>query len=554
MSLTSVKIEGKKMDIVPGTPLQDVLVLYDLDLGENGNPVALAVVNGQRTCLNEPLWGGENVGLIRLDHPKIQSSMERTLLAVAAIACDELWSESALIVDFSYGGGYYCHLDREEPASKQDIKDLNQRMKETVARNQKMTPRVFGRRVLIRMMRNSPQRYSRNASQHIATSQISLCQVDDSDLLFDGLHLPSTGMIKTWKIVGEDPGFIIMPSKPRRPTVVKNHHPQPKLLETMRRNADWYQQQGISDLGSINRMVEMGQTKELIRTCETRHVQFIVDAAHKVCDLPDDGRLVLVAGPSSSGKTTITKRLSEQLNVLGQKPFMLSLDDYFVDREDTPKDSKGNFDFESLDALKLELLNEHLVTLMNGGEVFLPKFDFISGTSSRSEEPVTLPKGSPLIIEGIHALNPELAVGVSRENTMRIYVSALCHTNLDNLTCMSTTQTRLLRRIVRDAKFRGYTASETLQRWPSVRDGEDRYIFPYQQNADLFFNSGLAYELSVLKLWAEPRLAAVGPEDPAYDSARSYLEFLGWFLPIDAGQVPPTSLLREFIGGSGFSY
>ena len=554
MSLVTINIEGRKIEIVPGTPLHAVLVLNDMDASENGNPVALAVVNGQRTCLKEPLWGGENIGLMRLDHPKSHSTIERSLIATMALACNELWPENQIIVDFSYGGGYYCHLDREAPVTREDLGALDKRMKEIVKRDVSLTPRVFGRRVLIRMLRDSTLEYTKNAARHIVSSQLSRCQAGDSNLLFSGIHLPSTGMLKAWGLQLESPGFVLITCRVGKPSRVRKYHPQPKLLDTMRRTSEWYRDQELPDLGSINFNIEKGDDKRLIRTCEARHIHFIVNAAQQAVDLPGDGRLILVAGPSSSGKTTTTKRMAEHLQVLGCNPFMLSLDDYFVDREDTPLDGQGEFDFESLGALKLDLLNEHLGALLAGEPVRLPRFDFISGRGNLRDDPVTLPKGEPLIIEGIHALNPRLGSEISRKNTLRVYVSALCHTNLDNLTCMSTAQTRLYRRIVRDALFRGYTASETLKRWPSVRDGEDRYIFPYQQNADLFFNSGLAYELCVLKLWAEPRLAAVHPDDPSYDMARSYLEFLESFLPIDAGLVPPTSLLREFIGGSGFSY
>jgi uridine kinase len=240
--------------------------------------------------------------------------------------------------------------------------------------------------------------------------------------------------------------------------------------------------------------------------------------------------------------------------VLGLKPFAVSLDNYFVDREDTPRGPDGDYDFESLGAVRIDLFNEHLQRLMAGEEVHMPRFDFRAGRAEPDPEPTRLQRGQPLIVEGIHALNPALTPSIPAIDKLQIYVSALCHLNINNSTYIKTTHSRLFRRIVRDAQFRGYTASETLARWPKVRRGEEEHIFPFQNNADLFFNSGLTYELAVLKLWAEPRLAAVESDDPNFWLARTLIEQLSLLLPIDASQVPPTSILREFIGGSGFSY
>ena len=311
---------------------------------------------------------------------------------------------------------------------------------------------------------------------------------------------------------------------------------------------------GGQETWHLNEYIVQGRTSELIQTSEARHAKFFVDAAEQVAAMPDEGRLILLAGPSSSGKTSCAKRLTVQLRVLGFRPFALSLDNYFVDREDTPLDEDGDYNYEALSALKVELFNEHLKALMAGQEVCLPRYDFLSGKGVIQSEPTRLAPGQPLIVEGIHALNPLLTPAIPAEDKLLIYVSALCHLNIDNFSYIKTTHSRLFRRIVRDAQFRGYTASETLARWPKVRQGEEKHIFPYQNNADLFFNSGLTYEMAVLKLWAEPRLAAVESDDPFYGVARSLIDRLSLLLPIDASQVPPTSLLREFIGGSGFNY
>ncbi|NCQ35927.1 nucleoside kinase, partial [bacterium] len=328
----------------------------------------------------------------------------------------------------------------------------------------------------------------------------------------------------------------------------------PRFLATLREYTHWADAIGLQDTGCLNEFIVNGRTAQLIQIAEARHSQFFVDAARRVADLPPDGRLVLLAGPSSSGKTTSAKRIMVHLRVLGFQPFALSLDNYFVDREQTPLAEDGDYDYEALGALRIDHFNEDLQGLMAGREVYLPRYDFVSGTSRRDEIPTRLQRGQPLIVEGIHALNPDLTPAIPRDEKLLIYVSALSHLNIDRFSYIKTTHSRLFRRIVRDAQFRGYTAAQTLARWPKVRQGEEKHIFPHQNNADLFFNSGLIYELPVLKLWAEPRLAAVNSDDPHYGLARTLIDLLSLLLPMDAGSVPPTSLLREFIGSSGFDY
>lgn len=549
---TTVRIEGRPYDIVPGTPLLEVLAVHDLEGG--ADPVVLGVVNGQRTCLSEPLWGGETVGLMRRSHPKSHSTIQRTLTTVMAMACEELHPEHAVVVDFSYGDGMYCELRRDAPLLPAELAALEARMRAIVAAERELKPVLYGPRALQRELRDSSRRHTREAARYVPAGTAVFCRPEGSRLLLQGLHLPTTAHAGAFALLPEPPGFVLLPSRPGAPDAVQPFAPQPKLLEALRQHTAWTTAQDIPDLGSINRLVAEGRAGELIAICEARHTRGVVGVADRIAALPQDGRLVLVSGPSSSGKTTFAKRLALMLRDQGLQPRSLSLDDFFVDRRDTPRDAAGAYDYETIDALRLDLLDETLAGLLAGREMRLPRYDFHTGSSAWREEPATLPPGSPLIIEGIHALNPRLAAAVPRRNTLRIYVSALTPTNIDDLTYMPTHLPRLFRRLVRDAQFRGYAAATTLQRWNSVREGEKKYIFPWQSNADLFFNTGLPYELGVLKLWAEPRLAAVPPEDAAFGRARGLLEFLGLHLPIDARLVPPTSLLREFIGESGFRY
>lgn len=551
MPLVSVTVEGRALSILPGTPLNEVLAAHDLQ-GDPADPVVLGVINGQRSPLSLALWGGEHVGLMRLSHPKTHSTSLQTLAAVLALACDELYPDRELLVDFALGQGMYATLGDAVTAA--ELAAIDRRMREITARDLEVLPRVFGQRTLVRKLRRSRFRATRCAARHVDPGATPMAQINGSELIFQGLQLPSTRHVRAFALRPEPPGFVLLPSRPGRPDEVADDVRHPKILAALREWAAWSDTHGFGDLGGLNRWLADGRGKELVRLCEARQGRVMVETADRIAALPDDGRLVLIAGPSSSGKTSTAKRLSVQLKVLGFTPFALSLDDYFVDRDATPRDRHGRLDYESLDALRLDLFNEHLAALMTGEPVRLPRYDFQTGVGTLAPEPVTLPRGAPILVEGLHALNPRLAANLDPARVLRLFVSALCHTNLDNFSFLPATMPRIVRRIVRDAQFRGYTASQTLARWPQVREGEDRWIVPHQENADQVFNSGLAYEMSVLKLWAEPRLAAVDPDDPSYGRARGLLKLLRAHLPLDAGVVPPTSLLREFIGGSGFSY
>jgi uridine kinase len=428
------------------------------------------------------------------------------------------------------------------------------RMSELVAADLPLTPQRFGLRALLKVYRRAGDERNYRTAKYLRRDTLEFYRSEGTGLMYYGRQLPSTGYVKSFRLVHQSPGFVLLSNVKGRPTELPAYLPQAKLLDTLREYSRWIERVGLQDTGALNEHIVNGQTSDVIQISEARHARFFVQAAELVAALPASGRLVLMAGPSSSGKTSSAKRLSVQLRVLGYRPFALSLDNYFVDREDTPRDHDGDYDFESMGALKVDLFNEHLQALMAGEEVHLPRFDFVKGRAELAATPTRLERGQPLLVEGIHALNPGLTPLIPAAEKLLIYISALCHLNINNYSYIKTTHSRLYRRIVRDAQFRGYTASETLARWPKVRAGEEKHIFPFQNNADLFFNSGLTYELPVLKLWAEPRLAAVESEDPNYSLARTLIDQLSLLLPVDASQVPPTSLLREFIGGSGFNY
>ncbi len=549
-----VEVDGLKIGITPGTT---VLQLLDqrgsLDPGED-DPIVIASINGRRTSLAEPLFGDERIRFIRMSSKEAQTTIQRTVQFLALAAAEDLFPEYTLNAYFSCAQGMYCELDRDEPLTDAEITALEARMKQLVDRDLPLIPQRFGLRALLKIYQRRGDLRSLTSAKYLRRDSLVFYSMEGSQQLYYGRQLPSTRYVRAFGLVPESPGFVLLTNVKGEPARLPDYIPQPKLLDTLREYTAWAEKIGMQDTGSLNEFIVNGRTSDLIQISEARHNKFFVEAAQRVADLPEEGRLVLLAGPSSSGKTSSAKRLMVQLRVLGLQPMALSLDNYFVDREQTPRDQDGDYDFESLGALNIDLFNEHLKALIAGEKVLLPRFDFRSGRAETAEIPTRIQRGQPLLVEGIHALNPRLTPAIPAADKLQIYVSALCHLNINNISYIKTTHSRLFRRIVRDAQFRGYTASETLARWPKVRQGEDRHIFPYQNNADLFFNSGLTYELAVLKLWAEPRLAAVESDDPHYGLARTLIELLSLLLPIDASQVPPTSLLREFIGGSGFNY
>lgn len=549
-----ILLDNQPVKITPGTSmLQYLQQKGQIDPGHH-NPIVIMSINGRKASLHETLQGEERVRLIRLKDKEAHATIQHTVAFIMGVAAEDLFPEQRLRVDFSYGGGVYCEMMDGEPLDNDQIHALEERMSELIAMDLPLSPQRFGLRALLKMLQRDGKHQRFTSAKYLRRDTLTLFRMNSFEHLHFGRQLPSTGYVRAFRLVPETPGFVLMTNAKTEPEMIPTYVPQSKLLATLREYSTWSDQLGVQDTGHMNEYIVNGETSDLVQISEARHSRFFVETAQQVAEMPAEGRLILLAGPSSSGKTSSAKRLAVQMRVLGMRPFALSLDNYFVDREATPLDEEGDYDYESINALKVDLFNEHLKALLAGEEVFLPRYDFHTGLGSIGTTATHLEKNQPLLVEGIHALNPQLTAAIDDEQKLRIYVSALCHMNIDNFSYIKTTDTRLFRRIVRDAKFRGYTASETLARWPKVRLGEEKHIFPFQNRADLFFNSGLTYELAVLKLWAEPRLAAVDPDDKNYGLARSLIDMLSLLLPVDASQVPPTSLLREFIGGSGFQY
>jgi uridine kinase len=388
---------------------------------------------------------------------------------------------------------------------------------------------------------------------HRKKSYLTLYQLQDFRDYHHGYMVPSTGYLRWFKLTATGEGFTLRFPRRHAPKEILPLPDYPKLLATFRLYGDWLDRLGIANVGALNDAIQGGRGDEVILVSEALHEQHITEIARQIANQADQVRVVLIAGPSSSGKTTFSKRLAVQLLACGISPFALAMDDYFIDRDKTPLDEDGKPDFEAITALDGERMDSDLIRLIAGEQVQLPHYNFLTGQSEPGQM-VHLRSGEIVIMEGIHGLNPKLFHRLTPRQTFRIYVSALTQLNLDRHNRISTTDTRLIRRIVRDARERGYAAYQTIQRWESVRRGEKRYIFPNQENANIMFNSALAYELSALKPLAEPLLRQVHFNTPEYIESKRLLALLEWFLPLDSESVPDNSILREFIGRSSLSH
>ncbi|MFO7609241.1 MAG: hypothetical protein R6X35_08600, partial [Candidatus Krumholzibacteriia bacterium] len=411
-STIRVELDGTMVEATAGISVQQLLQRTDPGRLGGDDPVVLASVNGRRVSLAETLTGDERVRTLRASHPLARTTVQRTVIFLLAAAAEDLFPGCELWVNFSYGGGVYAELKRDETLSPDEIAALELRMGEIRDEDLALVPQRLGMRALLKIYERRGEHRNYRVARYLRRESLTLYRMQGRDQLFYGRQLPSTGKVGAFRLVPENPGFVLLIDTLGGGPGLPAYKPQPKLLQTLRDYSRWGERLDLADTGSLNEWIVQGRTSELIQIAEARHAHFFVNAAIHVGDLPEEGRLVLVAGPSSSGKTSSAKRLMVQLRVLGLQPFALSLDDYFVDREDTPRGPDGDYDFESLDALKVDLFNEHLQALMAGEAVHLPKFDFVSGRGVPAREATRVRRGQPLIVEGIHALNPALTPGI----------------------------------------------------------------------------------------------------------------------------------------------
>ena len=513
-------------------------------------PIVGAVINGELRELTYPIDIGSRVLPVTMADSDGTRIYRRSLTFLLEAAFEEIYPDYQLTIDHSVSsGGFFCQVIGQGQICSVDLPRLEKRMKEIVEGDSSFTREQVPVSEAIEYFRNHGNDDKVRLLKYRQKDSLVLYRLVDHRDYHHGYMVPSTGFLRWFALSTFGDGFVLQFPRRHAPKELLPMPEYPKLLTTFHQYGKWLNRLGIESVGALNDAIDSNRIREIILVSEALHEQRIADIAQAVVNHSQQARVVLIAGPSSSGKTTFSKRLSIQLLAQGLLPFPVEIDNYFVDREKTPKDEKGEFDFEALGALDTQLFSDHLQKLIAGEPVQMPKYNFRTGRSEPGDV-VQLQKDQIIILEGIHGLNPGLIPSIPQENSYKIYISCLTQLNLDRHNRISTTDTRLLRRIVRDATERGYNAQQTIQRWDSVRQGEKLHIFPYQENADTIFNSALVYELSALKPLAEPLLRQVPFGVPEYIEAKRLLAFLSWFLPVDSSLIPDNSILREFIGES----
>lgn len=558
------KNTGEYYNIDPGSKLIDLLQQIHI---EGEYPVLAAFVDNQLKELSFNLYMSHYVEFIDISHPDGRRTYIRSLSFLLQKAVHDLYPEYQLILDYSLPNGLYGELTwmpdnpREEKSYKtisidrSDIEKIKARMLELVAGDIPILKTKMNNEEAVAMFQAHKQYDKARLFKSLGNFFISVYFMGNYGDTFYGPQLYSTGAITKFDLLPYSKGFCLQSPSARPPYDIPHVEYQDKLSEVFKENSEWCNIIGVKDIATVNEAILHGYAAKIIQVAEALHERKYAAIADKIYEKRERVKLVLIAGPSSSGKTTSSKRVALQLGVLGLNPIVLAMDNYFVNREDTPLDENGNFDFESLGAMDLAFLNKQLNQLFNGEEIELPKFDFAAGKRYFDGTRIKMSEKDILIMEGIHALNPELTAEIADTKKFRIYASALTSLSIDENNSISTTDNRLLRRMVRDNNFRGTSAEQTILRWQSVRNGEYKNIFPYQENADVMFNSSLIYELPMLKHYAEPLLRRISPTSPAYAESLRLLKFLSYIVELNPKEqkgIPPTSVMREFIGGSTF--
>ncbi len=509
-----------------------------------------AIVNSDLRELTFPISMDSRVSPVNMGDTDGARIYRRSLTFLLEVAFMELFPEWTLTVDHSVSSGaYYCHVPEKEPFIQDHLDRLGARMRDLVNEDAPLVKEKISLTEAKDFFNKHGQDDKLRLLNYRHGDDLVLYKLHGKRDYHHGYMVPSTGYLKWFDLQLVDLGFVVRFPRRHAPDRLLPLTSYPQLLASFRQYGGWLETLGIQSVGALNDAIKDDRINEVILVSEALHTQQISRIANQIRKSKDEVCVILIAGPSSSGKTTFAKRLTIQLLTEGISPFALEMDDYFVNREDTPLDEDGHYDFEHINAVKRDLLNDHINRLIGGERVQLRRYDFKTGTNEPGEE-VQLTPGQMIILEGIHGLNPILLEDFSPDRTYRIYVSCLTQLNLDRHNRISTTDTRLLRRILRDVRERGYTAQQTIGRWEMVRRGEKNHIFPYQENADIMFNSALAYELTALKPLIEPYLRQVPFGSMEYIEAKRLLKFLQWFLPIEQNLIPDDSILREFIGGS----
>ena len=544
------KNNKKTVNISIGSSLSEIF--KEINLKMEFGPIS-AKVNNKVEGLNYRVYNNKDVEFLDLHSHSAMRAYTRTLFFILCKAANDIFPNKKMVIDIPVSNGYYCDLQIGRGLTEDDVERIKARMKEVIDahmpihRHECTTEEAIGifesvgDEAKVKLLKSSGKLYT------------IYYDIDGYKDYYYGTMLTNTSQIYLFDLVKYYDGMLLRIPTTSDPSKLGELIRQDKLFDIFKEHHRWQDILGLRTIGDFNYAVEKGYTTDLINLAEALQEKKISRIAERIAE-QKNVKMVLIAGPSSSGKTTTCKRLSIQLLTNGLNPVGISLDDYFVDRDKTPKDETGEYDFEHVEALNIPLLNQQMNALMAGEEVELPKYNFQTGKSERSGRRLKLKGNEILVVEGIHALNPMLTAQIPEECKFRVYASALTTILLDDHNYVPTTDNRLLRRIVRDYKYRGVSAKDTIRRWPSVRAGENKWIFPYQENADVMFNTAMLFELAVIKSQVEPLLEQVPENCEEYSQAYRLLKFLKYIRPIPNRQVPPTSLLREFLGGSSFKY
>ncbi|MCY6958936.1 nucleoside kinase [Clostridium brassicae] len=538
----------KKIEVEQGTTFHKVI--QDNNLNEK-NTCILGSINGKLKELGEIIEENGEFKCVDISNGIARLAYLRTAQFVLIKAVHELYPEASITIEHSISKGIFGEVHKETPLTINEVESIKNRMCDIIDKNIQIKKVSVSKEKAIEIFQNYKMDDKIRLLKHIKADDVKLYELDGRYDYFYGPMAYSTAAIKIFDLMYYEPGFILRIPASDNPDKLPSFIDHPKLSKIFYETEQWGKILGIADVGALNNMVVNGEIGTMIRVAEALHEKKIAYIADMIARRQEI-KIVLIAGPSSSGKTTFTKRLGVQLRVNGLIPIEISLDDYFVDREHTPRDKNGEYNFESIYALDLELFNKNLCQLMSGEEVVIPTYDFLTGKRKWDKKSFKLPDNGILLIEGIHGLNEMLTASINKDNKFKIYISALTQLNVDNHNRISTTDVRIIRRIVRDYLSRGYLGEDTLKMWPSIRRGEENNIFIFQEEADVMFNSNLVYELCILKKYAEKELAKVKEDSPVYYEAMRLKSFLNFFKDVDKDLVPENSILREFIGGSCF--